>query len=216
MRGCGETTYERESGWSPVGDALAVLDAAGVERPVVVACSIGGAIALDLALACPNRVAGLALIGAAVRGAPDPETIEGPTAELDARIEAAHAAGDLGEVERLEAWLWLDGPGAEEGRVGGFARELFLDMNARALRAEDPGEQAEIPPAWDRLGEITVPTLVLVGRLDVDEIRAVDEQAAALIPGARLCWLDGVAHLPHLEGDPATLDEIAAFVDTIS
>ena len=89
-------------------------------------------------------------------------------------------------------------------------------MNARALRAEDPGEQAEIPPAWNRLGEITVPTLVLVGRLDVDEIRAVDEQAAALIPGARLRWLDGVAHLPHLEGDPATLDEIAAFVDTIS
>jgi pimeloyl-ACP methyl ester carboxylesterase len=216
MRGFGETTYERESGWSPVSDALAVLDAAGVEQPVVVACSIGGAIAVDLALACPNRVAGLALIGAAVRGAPDPEITEGPTAELDARIEAAHAAGDVEEVERLEAWLWLDGPGAEEGRVGGSARELFLDMNARALRAEDPGEQAEIPPAWNRLGEITVPTLVLVGRLDVDEIRAVDEQAAALIPGARLRWLDGVAHLPHLEGDPATLDEIAAFVDTIS
>jgi pimeloyl-ACP methyl ester carboxylesterase len=182
MRGAGETTYERETGWSPVSDALAVLDAAGVEQPAVVACSIS----------------------------------EGPTAELNARIAAADAAGDVEEVERLDAWLWLDGPSAEEGRVAGPARELFLDMNGRALRAEDPGEQAEIPSAWDRLGEITVPTLVLVGRLDADKIRAVDEQAAALIPGARLRWLDGVAHVPHLEGDPTTLEEIAAFVDALS
>jgi pimeloyl-ACP methyl ester carboxylesterase len=215
MRGFGETTYERENSWSPVSDALAVLDAAGVEQAVVVACSIGAEVAVDLALACPSRVAGLALIGAAVRGAPDPEVAEGPTAELDALIGAADAAGDVAEVERLEAWLWLDGPSAEEGRVGGSARELFLDMNGRAHRAEDPGEQAEIPPAWNRLREITAPTLMLVGRLDVDEIRAVDELAAALIPGARLRWLDGVAHVPHLEGDPATLAEIAAFVDAI-
>jgi pimeloyl-ACP methyl ester carboxylesterase len=115
---------------------------------------------VDLALACPARVAGLALIGAAVRGAPYPEVTEGPTAELDGLIEAADAAGDDDEVERLEAWLWLDGPSAEEGRVGGSARELFLDMSGRAHRAEDPGDQAEMSPAWNRLREITVPTLV--------------------------------------------------------
>jgi pimeloyl-ACP methyl ester carboxylesterase len=148
-----------------------------------------------------------------VRDAPYPELETGPTAELNALIEAADAAGDLDEVGRLEAWMWLDGPAAPEGRVGGAARELFLDMNARALRAEDPGEEAETPPAWPRLGEIAVPTLLLVGRLDAEEIVAIDEQAAPLIPGARLQFLDGVAHVPHLEGDPATLDELTAFVD---
>jgi len=213
MRGYGETTYEREDGWSPVADALAVLDAAGVERAVAVACSMGGQAAIDLALAHPARVAGLALVGTAVRDAPYPELETGPTAELNALIEAADAAGDLDEVGRLEAWMWLDGPAAPEGRVGGAARELFLDMNARALRAEDPGEEAETPPAWPRLGEIAVPTLLLVGRLDAEEIVAIDEQAAPLIPGARLQFLDGVAHVPHLEGDPATLDELTAFVD---
>jgi len=59
MRGFGETTFEREDGWSPVTDAVAVLDAAGLDRPVVVACSMGGQIALDLVLAHPDRVAGL-------------------------------------------------------------------------------------------------------------------------------------------------------------
>jgi pimeloyl-ACP methyl ester carboxylesterase len=216
MRGYGETIYEREDGWSPVADALAVLDAAGFERPVVVACSMGGQAAIDLALAHPSRVAGLVLIGAAVRGAPYPELLEGPTAELNARIEAAEADGDLDEVGRLEAWMWLDGPSAEEGRVAGPARELFLDMNARALRAEDPGDEAEIPPAWPRLGSLAVPTLVMIGRLDAEEILAIDEQAAAIIPGARLRLLDGVAHVPHLEADPTALDEIAAFVDALA
>ncbi len=214
-RGFGETVYEREDGWSPVTDAVAVLDAAGLERPVIVACSMGGRTAIDLTLAHPDRVAGLALIGSAIRGAPYPDLTEGPTAALTALIEAAEEAGDLDEVGRLEAWMWLDGPGAEEGRVGGAVRELFLEMNDRALRAEDPGDQAETPSAWPRLGEIAVPTLVLIGRLDAEDIQVVDELAAALIPGARLQYLDGVAHVPHLERDPATLDEIAAFVDTI-
>jgi pimeloyl-ACP methyl ester carboxylesterase len=213
MRGYGDTTYEREDGWSPVADAVAVLDDAGLERAVVVACSMGGQAAIDLALAHPDRVAALVLIGTAVRGAPYPDLQEGPTAELNARIEAADAAGDVDEVNRLETWMWLDGPSAREGRVGGDARALFLDMNARSLRAEDPGEKAELPAAWPRLGDLTAPTLLMIGRLDAEEILVVDEQAAELIPGVRLVWLDGVAHVPHLEGDPATLDEIAAFVD---
>jgi hypothetical protein len=72
----------------------------------------------------------------------------------------AHAAGDVAEIGRLEAWM------------------------------------------WPRLGEITVPTLVMIGRLNAE--------------GARLRWLDSVAHVPHLEGDPATLDGIAAFVNTLT
>jgi pimeloyl-ACP methyl ester carboxylesterase len=216
MRGFGESSYQSEPGWSPVGDALAVLDAAGLGRPVVVASSIGGQAAVDLALAYPDRVAGLVLIGTAVRGAPYPEIDEGPTAELNARIKSAYAAGDVDELNRLEAWMWLDGPGAEEGRVGGSARELFLDMNGRALRAEHPGEQAELSPAWPRLGEITAPTLLMIGRLDAEDVLAINERAAATIPAARRRFLDGVAHLPHVEGDPVTLNEIATFVDALA
>jgi pimeloyl-ACP methyl ester carboxylesterase len=215
-RGFGETVYEREDGWSPVSDAVAVLDDAGLQRPVVVACSMGGQTAIDLTLAHADRVAGLALIGTAIRGAPYPDLREGPTAELNARIEQADAAGDIDEIARLEVWMWLDGPSAAEGRVIGPARELFLDMNRRALQAEDPGEEAGLPAAWPRLDEIAVPTLMLLGRLDAEEIQAINEPAAEMIPGARLRLLDGVAHVPHLEADPATLEEITAFVDSLA
>jgi pimeloyl-ACP methyl ester carboxylesterase len=56
----------------------------------------------------------------------------------------------------------------------------------------------------------------MVGRLDSEDIQAIDESAAGMIPGARLRFLDGVAHVPHLEADPTTLEDIAAFVDAIA
>jgi pimeloyl-ACP methyl ester carboxylesterase len=119
------------------------------------------------------------------------------------------------EPNRLEAWLWLDGPSAPKGRVSGPARELFLDMNDRALRADDPGPQADQKPAWTRLGEITAPAVVMVGELDRKRLQRISDTLAASLPDARAVWLPGVAHLPHLEGDPATLDEIADLTDRL-
>ena len=43
-------------------------------------------------------------------------------------------------------------------------------------------------------------------------MQATCEQAASIIPGAKLSFLEGVAHLPHLEGDTATLEQIERFV----
>ena len=213
MRGHGETEYEPEEGWSPHEDARAVLDAAGAERPLVVACSMGGQAAIDLALAHPERAGALLLIGTAVRGAPYPELTEGPTAALNERFGQAEEAGDLEELNRLDAHMWLDGPASPEGRVGGEARALFLEMNAKALAAPDRGPEADTPDAWPRLPEIAVPTLLLVGRLDAEEIVAIAPEVAGRIPHARLEYLDGVAHLPHLEADEATLRSIHTFAE---
>jgi len=213
-RGYGETTYEPEDGWSPVADALAVLDNAGSDRAVVVACSMGGLAGVGLALEHPERVAGLVLIGATVSGAPYPEG-DPRAEELEKQAMAAEESGDLDEVGRLEAWMWLDGPTALQGRVSGPGRDLFLEMNARALAAPDPGRRADLAAAWPRLGEIRVPVLVLVGELDFVELQAVLEQAAELLPSGRFVRLPGVAHVPHLEGDPRTIAEITGFVDAL-
>lgn len=212
-RGFGETTYEPDPGWSPVRDAVAVLDAAGVQRAVVVACSMGGANAIELALRHPDRILGLALIGTAVRGAPYPDLTDEPAASLVAQAEAAEQAKDWDVLNELEASIWLDGPSAP-GRVRGELRELFLDMNGRALRAPDPGERAEPADCWSRLDELTAPVLVMIGSLDLSDITAVDEQLAARVPQARLVPLEGVAHLPYFEADQTCIGEIAGFVDS--
>jgi pimeloyl-ACP methyl ester carboxylesterase len=220
-RGYGETRYEAEP-FPHVDDTLVVLDAAGPATrtgPVaVVGSSMGGRTALDLALAHPERVAALVLIGPAVRGAPatDAADLTGPERRLVEAIDAADQAGDLDTVNRLEAHMWLDGPLAPEGRVTGRPRELFLDMNGKALAAFaalDPGPEAELPSAWDRLGDIAAPTLVLVGELDRDGCRSRSAVLAERIPDAELQVLSGTAHLPHLEAHPGCLEPITTFLD---
>jgi pimeloyl-ACP methyl ester carboxylesterase len=210
-RGFGRTTYETQDGWSQVDDALAVLDAYDVESAVVVGCSMGGRTSIDLTLTHPERVSALVLIGPAVSGAPEP-TYEPEILALDEEWEAAEERGDQATVNRIETRVWLDGPTAPEGRVTGPARDLFLDMNARALDADDPGERHEDAEAWDRLAEIGVPTLVLIGEHDVRYVKENCARLAASVPGVRLVELPGVAHVPHLEGDETTLKEIATFV----
>ncbi len=214
-RGYGDTTYEPEDGWSAVDDAVAVLDAYDVGSAVVVGSSMGGRTAIDLTLAHPHRVRGLALIGPAVSGAPEP-AYEPEVLALDEEWEAAEERGDQAALNRLEARVWLDGPTAPEGRVSGPARDLFLDMNARAMDAVDPGEPREDGAAWHRLAEIAVPTLVLVGEHDLAYIKANCAHAAHSMPDVRLVELPGVAHVPHLEGDQKVLAEIAAFVASCS
>ena len=211
-RGFGETTYEPEP-HSPIDDALAVMDAAGLARVVAVGNSQGGRVALDLALTHPDRVGGLVLIAAAVRGAPVPGELSPRLAEIDRAIDAAEAAGDLDEVNRLEARLWLDGPEAAEGRVRGAARDLFLDMNGRALAAPDPGREASVPPAWDLVGKVDVPVLVAVGELDLPHVVERSALLAARLPQATLVVLPDVAHLPALEGSAALIAAVLDFLE---
>lgn len=211
-RGFGDTTYAPEPGWSPVDDAVSVLDAVGADRAVVVGSSSGGQVAVDLALARPDRLAGLVLIAPAVRGAPYPPPTEREMS-LEEEAERAQEAGDLDIANGLEAQLWLDGPTSAEGRVGGRARELFLDMNGRALRSADPGPSADRDAAWPRLGEVGVPSLVLVGDLDVSDLRAIGRQLAAALPDAEFAELPGIAHLPQLEAPEALASAMGDFLD---
>ncbi len=213
-RSFGETTYVLEPGWSPVGDALQVLDAAGSARAVVVGSSLGGSTAVDLVLAHPERVLALVLIGAPVRGAPYPD----PTEQEIALEEAAEQAAEedrFDDANRLEARLWLDGPTSPEGRVQGAARELFLDMNGRALRSPDPGPPAAYPEAWPRLAEISIPTLVLSGELDTSDLRAIAHQLAEAIPDGTFTELTGMAHLPQLEAPSELSAVIANFLESV-
>ena len=196
-RGFGETTAA-PGAFSHLEDLEALLATQQVQRPVLVGCSMGGALALDYALAHPGALAGLVLIGTAISGAPDYPGYPPVIDALEKELQAAEQARDLERVNALEAHLWLDGPEQPEGRVGGAVRALFLDMNGKAL-AKGSFRDAPRAPAFPRLAEITVPTTVVCGRYDYPDIAFISEQIAAKVPGAQLVWLDSCAHLPSIE-----------------
>jgi pimeloyl-ACP methyl ester carboxylesterase len=199
-RGFGTTAYEAEA-HDQVVDLLAVLDAVGMPRAVLVGNSRGGQIALDFALTHPDRVAALVLVAPAVSGAPPVEesAVEPDEAAIWASLEAADAAGALDALNLGEIRLWLDGPAAPEGRVAGPLRELALDMNRIALNAPSPGYEPTVVDAWNRLGELRCPVLVVAGDLDLGHMRARAAWLADTIPGAQRRVMEGAAHLPAFE-----------------
>ena len=219
-------SYDRRGfGDSPVSvapyrdleDLFGVLDQVTGAPAWLMGSSMGGGLALDAALAHPDRIAGLVLLAPAVSGAPDPVHRDPHTPRLRDLINAADAAGDLEEVNRLEAWLWLDGPAGPEHRVAGPARELALAMNATILEneaAEDATENAGVGDveAWQRLEEVQAPTTVAWGELDVPFLIDRCEQLTVRLPHARRRVLPGTAHLPYLEQPDLVADLIHAAV----
>ena len=197
-RGFGDTVYKPEPHlW--VKDLDMVLEAIGIGHAILVGCSQGARIAVDYALTYPDRVDGLVLVGPAISGAPDPAPFSPRIRALVDEIAAAEKAGDIDWKNRLQAHAWLDGPAEKEGRVGGNVRELFLDMNGIALRAEPPGQETGNVDAYGRFTEITVPVEFVLGDLDFPHINERSRHLRSTSRTSHLTTMPGVAHLPSLE-----------------
>jgi 3-oxoadipate enol-lactonase len=191
--------------FSPSGDLVSVLDAAGIERAALCGVSFGGAVALETTVVHPERVSAVLVACSAV----DWSDVPGG---LTRRIEEADAAADAGDLDRaveLELRIWVDGEG-RKGPADPAVRERVREMNHRAL---DLARQATAEPEWSepsveqRLGEIAAPTLIVAGEHDVPFMRESCREIADRVPGARLTTMSGVAHLPPLE-QPAAFVEV--------
>jgi pimeloyl-ACP methyl ester carboxylesterase len=210
-RGYGDTRATSED-HSSIEDLMTVLDTrANGEPAILVACSQGGRIAIDAALSHPSRIKGLVLIAPSVSGSPTPVTPPEIDAQL-ARQKAAEQAGDPDRLSAIKAHFWLDGPLQAEGRVDGEARRLFFDMSAIALRAPPVGTDRDSKPAFHRLHEIAVPTLLIWGDLDFPHIRDRCRDMVKAIPNATGHELTGAAHLPSLERPAEITRLIADFI----
>jgi pimeloyl-ACP methyl ester carboxylesterase len=207
MRGYGETTAVTY-GFTHLDDLRAVLDLVATGPVWLVGSSMGGELAIDAALSDAARIAGLVLLAPSVSGAPEPMEVDPHTERLVQLWEAAQTSGDIDEINRIEMWLWLDGPSAPEGRVSGPARTLALEMNAVALKNEIPEESGRSGlAAWSRLEEITMPVTVACGDLDLPFVVSRSRELSDWLPDSQHHVLPGMAHLPYLE-DPAMVAEL--------
>jgi 3-oxoadipate enol-lactonase len=197
LRGFGETRLDPEP-FSYARDVLPLLDG----PTAVVGASQGGRVALEVALLAPEQVERLVLLAPGLPGwSWSDETRAGWAAE-----EAAYEQGDLQAAAEASTRLWLDRPGERESPLDPAVRSLVLEMILRSYAQQstawDEGAEEETvldPPVQERLGEIACPTLVLVGELDVPDMRAVAAHVAESIPDGELVTVLGAAHLPSLE-----------------
>ena len=173
------------------GDALAVLDAVGLERAHIVATSLGGMVAQELVLAHPDRVSKLVL-ACTTPGGPHAYPIPDRTLAVFAAFptlpleEALHrfvenALSDESVASRPE-----------------LVEEIY---RYRLAHRPDPvawqwqGAAGMSHDAFDRVGQIRVPTLVLTGTADNVVDHRNSDLLAAAIPGARLERFEVLGHL---------------------
>jgi 3-oxoadipate enol-lactonase len=197
LRGFGQSTPPTRS-HSLVADAMAVLDAAGVDAAHFVGLSQGAATSVDTALAHPHRVRSLTLVAPGLTG------YVWPQLPGFARRMAAAEAGDAHRlaVEIARLWAPLSFTG-EECRHDAAAK-VIIDQAEQFMRDE---MEVEEPSAVDRLGDITVPTLVVLGDTDVAPVADIGRHLAAHIPGARCETLERADHMLPLRV-PARFTEL--------
>ena len=190
-----------------VADAVSVMDALGWERAWVIGHSWGGHLAMHLAVAHPERVAGLAVIDA-LEALPDgglaalgEHLMKGLSPADRAQIEDYYAREDAGggsTAESLEAlrkvWPFYFGdPDAAPPMP-----EMQLDLEGQLATWASINRHFEHGTLETGLPGLRMPVLVLHG--DASPVPSAEaERTAALIPGVRLTILEGVGHFAWLE-----------------
>jgi pimeloyl-ACP methyl ester carboxylesterase len=183
--------------WSPIADLLQIMDSLGLKPAHLVGCSMGASLAIDFALDHPERVSKLVLVGPGISGANFGQKYP----DLWAAVRAADEARDLVALNEAEMKLFLAGPGRPVESIDKRLRDLFLDMNATSMNSDfDSAPTDDLdPPAVERLGEISAPTLVVVGDEDVAPVLDASEVLMEKVIGARKAVIHDAAHLPNLE-----------------
>ena len=118
-------------------------------------------------------------------------------------IEEAVKRGDYEHASELETRIWVDGPQRTPHQVDPAVRQRVYEMNLHNYRhmgaAEFPQPQKLEPPAIARLGEVAVPTCLIIGDMDVREMLSIIEKLEQGIPSARKVVMHDVAHALNME-----------------
>ena len=183
-----------------VAGTIGLMDALGIERAIAIGSSSGGALAAQIALDHPERVAGLVLVDAAIFEAGGPPTWSRPllyTPQLRriGPLFMRQFGGSSGEDFYRAAW-------SDPERIGGddlaaYRKPLQAQGWDRALW--ELTKASRRPEVADRLGDIAVPALVISGAGDRIVPPSLGEELARQLPNGVLAIFDDCGHLPHEE-----------------
>lgn len=195
--------------YSSVDDLAAVVRAVSDSPATLVGCSFGGLFSLQCALDHPGSVSALVLVGPSIGGMPFSE-------HFRTRGGRGLPAPDAPDAEQIAFWTesdpWFVAP---ENAAARERMRALLTANPRNLRPPLALERFPERPALPRLGEIAVPTLIVVGEKDIADVHAHSGAAEAGIPDATRVVLPGSGHLPHLEVPESFNRVVLDFLSTV-
>lgn len=189
--------------YTHMADLAALMDGLAIERAAIAGLSMGGGVALDFAVAYPERVTALIAIDA---------TLDGFrwTIDWDLRVRER----TLDEIRRV--WLASDllAWPQRDARVAAWMAQQVCAYSGWHWRHRNPHLRPAVPTIG-RLSEVRAPTLAMVGEHDLPDFRAIAEILARDISGARLEVLPGVGHLPPMEAPDLAARVVLEFLRSV-
>jgi 3-oxoadipate enol-lactonase len=182
-----------------------------IPKATIIGLSMGGQIAIDFALTYPEMASALVLVGPGLSGhTAEDEELQAYMQDLTAAFET----GGFTAAIEVFARYWCDGPQREPSQVSPAVREKVLTMlegGDERWRYWALSRQLE-PPAIERLGEIEVPTLAIVGSIDMPVIHEIVDLIAGQVPDAQKIVIPDVAHMVNMEKPDEFNDLVLEFL----
>jgi len=210
MRGFGRSALPTQAPFRHADDLRALLDYLEAPQAHVLGLSMGGRVAVEHALLYPGAPLSLILVDSALRRHPWSKQW---VSSFDAIVEGARQAAATTGNE-----LWLEHELFAPAREQSNCRAKL----ARIVRAcpgwnwvNESTEQGMDPPAIERLNEIRVPTLVVVGRRDLADFQSIADSLARAIPDARKIVMSGVGHMSNMEEPEGFNSIVLSFLHAI-
>ena len=169
----------------------------GIAQAHLVGLSLGGQVALDLALAQPQLARSVTCAGTGPSG-------RGPTRDLREfweELEAVYDRDGLDDAIEMEQRLWVDGPTRGPDEPNPRVRERVRVMNRAIWQRGEwvNGPDPLDPPAVGRLGELACPLLAITGSLDHPYMLDGARMLADGVPDGRLVRITSAAHVMNME-----------------
>jgi len=190
LRGRFEVVALDLPGWGeePVpAEAFSFVDRAAALLPAaLVGNSFGGAVALSTALAHGDDVRRLVLVAPSLPGWDFGDEMRAYFAAEEAALEA----GDLDQATELNLEFW----------VAPAHHDLVRPLQRRAFELQTATDEPEVHwPANEPLSSLQMPTLVVIGERDKEDLRAIARHLSEQIPNARLVEVPHAGHLVGVE-----------------
>ena len=200
-----------------MNDLVSLLDTLDIHVPaIIMGCSMGGGLAMDFALTYPSRVKALIMVGSGPSGL----DLDVPRSAKFAEAEKAFDAGDLDLTAELETEIWFDGTDRTPQQVNQKMRQLAYDMDRKALEYESRQLGKRLPnmetTAYDRLSNLTIPVLVIVGEHDTPYILAAADYMLEKLPSVQKMVIEDAAHLPNMDHPDEFQTTVKTFLDSLS
>lgn len=209
LRGFGKSDLPKAQ-YSTLDDLRIMMDQLSIEKACIIGISLGGSLAVEFALTCPERVTALVLAGSTLRGYPysDDYVKEFLHYRRIARREGIAVA----QEEMLGNPLLRSI--AKKPVLFSPVKAMIRDYSGFHWLKHDP-HRVFYPPVIERLGEITCPVQIIVGQHDIPDLQGVADRLIREIGHARSIVLPNVGHIVNMEAPERFNEIVLDFLSTL-